>query len=45
MPTQIIQIQNNECIEPITSNIYRSVSAGTFAVVNKYLSVILLNTE
>jgi len=29
---------NNECIEPITSNIYtRRVLAGEFAVVNKYL--------
>ena len=29
---------NNECIEPITSNIYsRSVLAGTYVIVNKYL--------
>ena len=37
---------NNECIEPITSNIYsRSVLAGTFVVVNKYLLEDLINIE
>lgn len=35
---------NNECFEPFTSNVYkRQVTAGTFAVVNKYLIKDLLN--
>ena len=35
---------NNECIEPITSNIYsRGTIAGTFIVVNKYLLNDLIN--
>ena len=37
---------NNECIEPITSNIFsRSVLAGTFVVVNKYLLNDLIKLE